>query len=165
MATWASISEVQGYTGISVSQDHLTMAQGMIELFSDVIYNQTADASGAPLIGAKNFRLLKMATAYQAAWITDHPDLFTHTDIQSINQDGIFYVHQNENSYLIAPMARRALKRLSWMRNKNIRVRPSRNRLISKHYVDDSGRDGMQYIQPGFNNSADRDEYPTWGAM
>ena len=140
------------------------MAQGMIELFADVIYNQTIDVSGAPLIGAKNLRLLKMATAYQAAWITDHPDLFTHVDITSINQDGIFFVNSNENSSLLAPMARRALKRLSWMRNKNIRVRPGLNRLIDKKYVYE-GRTGTEYINPGFNNSADKDEYPSWGAL
>lgn len=164
MSTWASIGETQAYTGIAVSQDHLTMAQGMIELFSDVVYNQTADASGAPIIGAKNFRLLKMATAYQAAWITEHPDLFTHTDIQSINQDGIFYVHSNENSYLIAPMARRALKRLSWMRNKTIRIRPSRNRVLRKQYVQDD-TSSIQYIEPGFNYSPQQDDSQPWGQL
>jgi hypothetical protein len=165
MATWATPSETLAYTRISVSQDNLDAAQAMIELFSDVIYEQTVDTSGTALISAKNLRLLKMATAYQAAWMTEHPDLFTHTDIQSINQDGIFYVHAHENSYLLAPMARRALKRLSWMRNKNIRVRPSRNRVISKQFVDGGERSGFQVMDRYFANSPEQDENLDWDEL
>ena len=164
MATWATINETLGYTRISVEQEDLDSAQFMIELFADVTYNQTADASGAALIGAKNFRLLKMATAYQAAWITQHPDLFTHTDINSINQDGIFYVHQHENSYLLAPMARRALKRLSWNRTKNIRVRPSRNRIVRKQYIQEA-TSGVTYIEAGFNNTPEQDDALEWEGL
>jgi hypothetical protein len=165
MATWASPSETLAYTRISVSQDNLDAAQAMIELFADVVYNQTVDASGGALIGAKNLRLLKMATAYQAAWMTEHPDLFTHTDIQSINQDGIFYVHQHENSYLIAPMARRALRRLSWMRQRNIRIRPSSRRLVSKSFVDASERSGFQIMERGFTNTPEQDDNEDWGEL
>ncbi len=165
MATWASISETLAYTRISVSQDNLDASQAMIELFADVVYNQTIDASGNPLIGAKNLRLLKMATAYQAAWMTEHPDLFTHTDIQSINQDGIFYVHQHENSYLLAPMARRALARLSWSRNRNIRIRPSTRRVIGKKYVDDSDRSEFQVMDRYFANTPAQDENLDWDEM
>lgn len=161
MASWASISETQSYTGIAVSQDHIDMAQAMIELFADVIYDQSDK------ISTKNLRLLKMAVAYQAAWIVDHPDLFTHTDVTSINQDGIFYVHAHENAYLIAPMARRALKRLSWMRNKSIRVRPSTNRLISKKFVDGSNYDSVSYSSdeyPGYSQDYNENGL-NWGEL
>lgn len=130
MASWASIAETTAYTGITVSQNNLDVAQSMIELFADVVYGQTAD------ISTKNARLLKMAVAYQAAWLTAHPDLFTHVDINTMNQDGIFYTQRNENSYVLAPMARRAINRLSWKRNRNIKVRPSTRRLIGKHFVN-----------------------------
>jgi hypothetical protein len=164
MSTWATISETLAYTRISVEQEDVEAAQAMIELFSDVVYEQTVDTSGTNLIGAKNLRLLKMAVAYQAAWMTQHPDLFTHTDIQSINQDGIFYVHSHENSYLIAPMARRALKRLSWMRNKNIRIRPSTNRVISKTYVQGSGSD-IEIMDRYFANTPEQDDALEWDEL
>lgn len=164
MAAWATIGETLTYTRISVSQDNLDAAQAMIELFADVIYDQTVDGTGAALIGAKNLRLLKMATAYQAAWMTEHPDLFTHTDIQSINQDGIFYVHQHENSYLIAPMARRAIKRLSWMRNKNIRIRPSSRRLGSKKYVQGNGGD-FDLIESYNDHTPEQDDAVDWDEL
>jgi len=163
MAAWASISETLAYTRITVDLEDIDAAQAMIELFADVVYDQTVDGSGNTTIGAKNFRLLKMAVAYQAAWMTQHPDLFTHTDIQSINQDGIFYVHQHENSYLLAPMARRALKRLSWMRNRNIRIRPSLRRTVSKQYVDDSARGEFQIMNYGyFAHTPEQDETLDW---
>lgn len=160
MATWASISETLAYTRINVEQEDLDSAQAMIELFADVIYEQSDK------ISTKNARLLKMAVAYQAAWITEHPDLFTHTDIQSINQDGIFYVHTHENSYLIAPMARRALKRLSWMRNKSIRVRPSRNKLLNRRVIDGNNPD-IDWIGPenGISDTPDDDNNKTWSQL
>jgi hypothetical protein len=164
MAAWATIGETLTYTGISVSQDNLDAAQAMIELFADVIYNQTVDASGGALIGAKNLRLLKMATAYQAAWITDHPDLFTHTDIQSINQDGIFYVHQHENSYVLAPMARRAMKRLSWMRNKNIRIRPSSRRLTVRRFVQGNSGD-FDLVESYNDHTPEQDDALDWDEL
>lgn len=154
MAAWATISETLAYTRISVSQEDLDVAQGMIELFADVTYGQNAQMS------TKNLRLLKMAVAYQAAWITQHPDLFTHTDIQSINQDGIFYVHQHENSYLLAPMARRAIKRLSWMRNKSIRVRPSTRRLVGRKFMQDSSE--FELIESYPNNTPEQDDGLDW---
>lgn len=165
MSTWASISETLSYTRISVSQEDLDAAQAMIELFSDVVYNQTADASGAPTIGAKNFRLLKMAVAYQAAWMTDHPDLFTHTDIQSINQDGIFYVHSNENSYLLAPMARRCIKRLSWMRSKTIRVKPANRSLFGRRVIDGNNGGGVEWIDSYPDSTAEFDDGLDWEPM
>lgn len=156
MTAWATIPETLAYTRINVEQEDLDSAQMMIELFADVVYGQTAN------INTKNMRLLKMAVAYQAAWMTQHPDLFTHTDIQSINQDGIFYVHQHENSYLLAPMARRAIKRLSWNRTKNIRVRPSTARLVSKKYIDTSEH---ELIDSYPANTPQQDDALEWEEM
>ena len=146
MSTWATIADVNLYTGIAVSQDLLVSAQFLVELFVDLEYNDTIDASGNPItdssgrsvVGTRDMRYLKMAVAYQAAWMTDHPDLFTQVDIGSMNQDGVFFVYKNENAALQAPMTRRALNRLSWKRSSNIRLKPSRNRFINKRYVQES---------------------------
>lgn len=154
MTAWATPTEVLTYTGISVSQENVDASQLMIELFADVVYGQTAQLS------TKNTRLLKMAVAYQAAWMTDHPDLFTHTDISSINQDGIFYVHKHENSYLLAPMARRALARLSWKRNRNIKIRPSTRRLIGKSFIGSNS--DMEMIDSYNANTPAQDDNLPW---
>jgi len=155
MATWASIPETATYTGITVSQTQLDIAQFMVELFADVVYEQTGNLS------VKNARLLKMAVAYQAAWVTDHPDLFTHVDITTMNQDGIFYVQRNENAYVLAPMAKRAISRLSWKRNRSIKVRPSTRRIVSKQFVDASDYELIEsynYHTPEQDDNVDWDQ-------
>lgn len=119
---WASIEETLRYTGITVTEEELEQAQIMIELFTEV----TEDSS--PNIGPKNSRYLKMAVAYQAAWITQHPDLFTHVDVGNMIQDGLQFNPANANAFLLAPMASRAIRRLSWKRTRTLRVRPRRNR-------------------------------------
>jgi len=118
---WATITETETYTGVTVGADNITAAQAMVEIFADVTEDSNLN------ISAKNLRLLKMAVAYQAAWMTEHPDLFTHVDVSMMLQDGIQFTLGNENAALLAPMARRALNRLSWRRNRSIRIRRRRD--------------------------------------
>ncbi len=119
---WANTAETLSYTGITVSQDTLDSAQFMVEVFADV----TEVSSDAGNISAKNLRLLKLAVAYQAAWMTAQPDLFTRSDVGLMTQDGISFTSPHANSGILAPMARRAIDRLSWRRNRSQRIRPQR---------------------------------------
>lgn len=153
MAAWASIAETQTYTGIAVSQSQLDMAQAMVELFADVVYGQTEN------ISVKNARLLKMAVAYQAAWMTEQPDLFTHADISTMNQDGIFFVQRNENANILAPMAKRAIMRLSWKRNRNIKVRPSTRRLVGKRFINATD---YELVESYNYHTAEQDDNVDW---
>jgi predicted HNH restriction endonuclease len=119
---WATTGEVLTYTGITVTEAEIQQAQFMVEMFADV----TEDA----VVSTKNLRFLKMATAYQAAWITEHPDLFTHVDVSTMLQDGLQFTRGHENATLLAPMARRAINRLSWRRNRSIKIRPPKRRTM-----------------------------------
>lgn len=118
--TWATTGETLTYTGIEVTTAEINQAQFIVELFADV----TEDAA----ISTKNLRLLKMAVAYQAAYITDTPDLFTHVDVTTMLQDGLQFTRFGANGTILAPLAKRAIDRLSWRRNTNLRIRrPRRN--------------------------------------
>lgn len=119
---WATTGEVLTYTGITVTEAEVDQAQFMVEMFADV----TEDA----ILSTKNLRFLKMATAYQAAWMTEHPDIFTHVDVSTMLQDGLQFTRGHENATLLAPMARRAINRLSWRRNRSIKIRPSKRRTM-----------------------------------
>lgn len=119
---WATTGEVLTYTGITVTEAEVVQAQFMVEMFADV----TEDA----VLSTKNLRFLKMATAYQAAWMTEHPDLFTHVDVSTMLQDGLQFTRGHENGTLLAPMARRAINRLSWRRNRSIKIRPSKRKTM-----------------------------------
>ena len=146
---WATVAETLTYTGITVGADTLASAQAMIEIFADV----TEEANDN--ISTKNLRLLKMAVAYQAAWITDHPDVFTHIDISTLLQDGVQYNVLHANSGVLAPMARRALDRLTWRRNRSMRVRRPRR------YTEK----GMTSYQVAFDAGSDNDDDVVWDSL
>jgi hypothetical protein len=119
---WVTPEEALSITpGIAVSQEGIDAAQILIEIFADT----TEEASDAGLISSKNLRLLKLAVAFQAAWMTAHPDQYTGSDFDTFQSDGLSVTYKNENSNILAPMARRCIKRLSWKRNRNIYIRPA----------------------------------------
>lgn len=112
---WATTSDVTTYTGIVVTGAQVEQAQAIVELF--------ADTTEEALISGKNLRLLKLAVSYQAAWITQHPDAFTNMDTTSISQDQVSATWLHANAAILAPLAKRALDRLSWKRNRALRIR------------------------------------------
>jgi len=118
--SWASIADTQSITKTTVDQDTLDAAQFLIEIFTDT----TEDSSDRGLISTKNLRLLRGAVAYQAAWMTAHPDQFTNADFESFQMDGLSVTRNHANSGLLAPMAKRCIDRLSWKRNRNTYIRP-----------------------------------------
>lgn len=117
---WATTSDVTTYTGVTATTAQVAQAQAVIEMFADT----TTDASDAGNISAKNLRLLKMAVAYQAAWITQHPDAFTNVDLTNFNQDQVSGTLAHANALILAPLAKRCIDRLSWKRIRPLRIGP-----------------------------------------
>jgi len=116
--TWATTSDVITYTGQNATPAQVEQAQALVEIFADT----TEDASDAGNIRPKNLRLLKLAVAYQAAWITQHPDAFTNIDVSQVQQDGVVATMQHNNALVLAPMAKRCIDRLSWRRTRALRI-------------------------------------------
>jgi hypothetical protein len=119
---WATPSDVAFYTGITVGNDNVEAAQAIIELFSGT----TEQASDTGNISSKNLRHLKMAVAFQAAWLTAHPDAYTNMDIHAMTEGsgGIAITLAHSQAHILAPLARVCLGRLSWFAARSIRVRP-----------------------------------------
>jgi hypothetical protein len=113
---WATTGDVLTYTGITATAAQVAQAQGVIELFADVTEDSVTLAS-------MNQRLLKQAVAYQAGWITEHPDWATNLDTSSVSQDQVSATFLHANAGILAPLAKRCLDRLSWKRNRGLRVR------------------------------------------
>jgi hypothetical protein len=108
--SWGTQALTKRLTGREVTEDELFQAQAIIELFSGV----TIDASDQDLISGRNLRMLTWAVCYEAAFIQDNPDLFTAADTTSWSQDGVSAQPAHENAALLAPLAHRCLRRLSW---------------------------------------------------
>ena len=117
---WATTTDVTTYTGATATAAQLEQAQAVVEIFADT----TTDASDAGTISSKNLRLLKLAVAYQTAWMIQHPDAFTNIDITQVQQDGVVATMQHNNALVLAPMAKRCIDRLSWRRIRSLRIGP-----------------------------------------
>lgn len=134
--SWASIQDVATYTGATVTDAEIIQAQAIVELFADV----TEEATDAGAVSGKNVRLLRMAVSYQAAWMTLNPDLFTHQDAQTVQQDSVAFTPAHANASLLAPLAKRSIDRLSWKRMRALRIGPTRGgyRIPARMNVDNA---------------------------
>lgn len=112
---WATTDDVTDLTRVTVDDETLAMAQGVVELFSGVTETQTDDFS------VRDLRHLKMAVAYQASFISANPEMFGRAGVQQFAQDGISFTATNSLSkqsaddvLVLSPLSRLALRRLSW---------------------------------------------------
>jgi hypothetical protein len=114
---WATVGDVATYTGVTATDAQVEQAQGVVEMFADVTEQSIT-------LAPTNQRLLKQAVAYQAAWITQHPDWATSMDTSSVSQDQVSATFLHANAGILAPLAKRCIDRLSWKRNRGLRIRP-----------------------------------------
>lgn len=108
---WASTADVGEITGVTVTDDRLSLAAGVIEM----VVGRTQDATWIP---ARDLRWLKRAVAYQAAWMESQPDYLTRSDVVQSAQDGASATYKGAQD--LAPLAKRALKRLTWRGNRSV---------------------------------------------
>ena len=112
---WCTVEDVTKLTGITITEAQLTQAQAQI----DIATGRSMDA--APTLCNGDLRWLRLATAYQAAWMAAQPDLFTRTEVESYSQDGASG-QLKDGALTLAPLARRALRNVSWRRHRVIRT-------------------------------------------
>lgn len=113
---WATTTEVQAKTGVTVDQATLDLAQSIIEVFADVDPDITTDDD----ITARDKYRLKMAVVFQAAWQDTQTDLIARTDVSQLGQEGVSFTYANPDASQLAPLAKRSLDRLSWNRSRAI---------------------------------------------
>jgi hypothetical protein len=115
-AAWANASDVINATGVTATEAQLAQAQSDIEIFSGRIYPDT------PRIRPRDLYWLGKAVARQAAWIVGQFGLETRLDATQTQQDGVSSTLTGDG-LVLAPMAGRALKRVSWMRSRTVHAR------------------------------------------
>jgi hypothetical protein len=111
---WATTTDVLDMTGVTVTAAQVLQAQTLIELFSGV--DESYKISG------RDVRHLRMAVAYQAAWMKGQIDVTTRTDVSTVTQDEMSFTYANTDAPVVAPLARAALKRLSWKTSRSVMV-------------------------------------------
>lgn len=109
--TWATVADVLAYTGKEVSEEDVTMASGVIDLYAGTDPEQPEDS-----IAGRDRRWLKMATAYQTPWQMKKPGYFEHREShESASADSVSRKVRSDSEITLAPLAARALRNLSWI--------------------------------------------------
>jgi hypothetical protein len=144
LEAWADIDDVDTFTGVTVTEDDIIRAQDIIEIFTGTTWLATDQ------ISERNLRLLNRAVAYQTAWMISRPDLYTHFDVDTVSQDGASFTPATVNAQLLAPLAARCLRRLTWAW-KPLRVRRGYNQ--------------PDYLTQGARDSAVADDSQVWTPM
>ncbi|WP_030168955.1 hypothetical protein [Streptomyces sp. NRRL S-813] len=113
---WCTAQDVIDATGVSVTDQQLAQAQAAIQVFSNRIWGDETR------MRTRDLYWLGQAVAYQAAWIAGQFGLETRLDATQIQQDQVSTTLQGDG-LVLAPMARRALNRVSWMRSRTVHIR------------------------------------------
>lgn len=116
--TWATIEDVAAATGVEVPSEVLTQAQAAIDIHARRTYDDAAKT------GSRDKYWLKLAVSYQAAWIIAQPDLFQRMNITSLGQNRSI-TQFGVDAMTIAPLARKALKCVSWLKSRSLHVQTS----------------------------------------
>lgn len=149
---WASPAQVYSITGEEVTDQEIQDAQMVVELHC----GRTAAGMGTDNTRLRDTDLgwLRKAVAYQATWQRSQPGYMERHWIKEIIQDGtnIVYASSGESSNVaflnLGPLAARAIKNLSWMKNRTLRLKtPTMGRTL------------------GYIDYKSNDEHPGWSPM
>jgi hypothetical protein len=122
--SWASVQECADITGITVTTTELLQAQGAIEVHANRVQSTAFDATCT----ARDLAWLKRAVAWQAAWLTEQVDFATRSAYSQLSQDSTQHVTRAASEVVLAPLAARALKNVSWKGSRSIVIRPAYRR-------------------------------------
>jgi hypothetical protein len=112
------VTWVSSVTGLTLTSQQIMNAQQVLNMYS----NYTPESSG---FNMQPFDLmwLRYGMAYQAAWMTQQPGLLYRNDVDQLSQDGLSTHITDPRSVMLAPLALRSLKQLSWQKSRSLRVR------------------------------------------
>jgi hypothetical protein len=113
---WATAADVVTLTGKTVTEAQRAQAVAALEVHIGLI-----EAVERVDVSDRDRYFLKLATCYQAAWLAAQPDLFERNDVANASQDGESATFRAD-AHTLAPLARKAVKRLSWRGPRELNV-------------------------------------------
>lgn len=120
--SWATPEQALAFTGKEITQAQLDVASPIIDLYSGADEDQEDNT-----ILARDRRYLAMACSYQALWMRGKPGLLeyreSHTDSSA---DGVRTARSSDADIMLAPLASRALRSLSWIGGRDVSYRDAR---------------------------------------
>lgn len=119
---WATIEQVSEVTGVPVTEiteEDINRAQAVIDVKAGRTFDMQEMLENYER--RRDLHFLKLAVAYQTVWMMAQPDYFTRSSVKSIGQDGV-HVDFQPWAIELAPMAKAALRRLSWKGSRSVKV-------------------------------------------
>jgi hypothetical protein len=116
---WATAVECADVTGST--PDDATLALAHASIRSHI--NRT-EVEVTAVATDRDLEWLRDAVAWQAAWLPSQPGYLARMGADSVSQDGLSVKHNSAADQLLAPLAQRALKNLSWMGSRSLRTKP-----------------------------------------
>jgi hypothetical protein len=137
---WTTTAVVSTRTGKAVTTAQLAMAQGVLEAYLGI-----DETDSAAWLKARDLRTLARATEYQAAYVAEHPDLFTNMDVVAISQPDLQVTFRQGGASTpppwLAPMAAMALRHFSKAGPRSVQ--------LESELTDPSGADDDDGTGPG----------------
>lgn len=115
-ATWCTTDDVLNLTGTSVTTAQLLQAGAVID-----VHAARSFAVDGTRVGTRDLYFLKLATAWQAAWMNQQPDMFGRIDALDVSQ-GRSRTQLRDTAMSLGPLARKALKRVSWLKSRSLHI-------------------------------------------
>lgn len=106
-------------TDVDAATKALDQATAVIELVSGVVFD--AEFREIPVSKADS-NWIRRAIIFQATWTLEQADSLTRVGANSITQEGLRVDAEDGLSFVLAPLARRALKNCSFNQNRTQKV-------------------------------------------
>lgn len=133
---WATVEQITEATGKTVDTATRSLAARVIEGVTGLIEEvERTDISG------RDRYWLKLAVSFQAAWLIEQPDFLERNMVSAASQDGQSATGANPDWLVLAPMARRYLRKLSWRGTRTVSTQGTRP--VIANVNDDDYEDAM----------------------
>lgn len=120
---------------VSALQAVVPQAISVIETISGVFF--AAQYRDVTITGG-DAAWLKKAAIYQAQFIIENSDLLSRPAVSSLSQDGVSVSAPNELTFVLAPLAKRALANCSWSRSGTLKVSVADETTVEDFLVSDN---------------------------
>lgn len=114
---WATLEQITTLTGRAVTEQTRTLAVSAVELSTGLI----EEVYRIDLTDRDRY-WLRCAVAYQAAWLLTQSDYLERNAVASVSQDGQTATAGNADWLILSPLARKAIRKLSWRNPRVIEV-------------------------------------------
>lgn len=110
----ASVDEVFEVTGYTVNEEDIKHAQAIVEVY--------AGRPEALITNVSDLAWMNYAISWQVAYMADNPkSVYEQANIESVTSNDI-RINIGDKDYPLAPLAEKAISRLSWNRSRSVRT-------------------------------------------